>query len=112
MHFSGSSRHRPKIIFWTLSHGMFTTYKTHRRVNAPIEFHGFKAQYILYAGGCVISNMVLFALLYIIGASSWICLLLCFGLATLGIYITQRFSHRYGQYGCRKHQKPKKLTKV
>ena len=91
---------------------MYTTYKTHRRINAPIEFHGFKAQYILYAGGCVISNMVLFALLYIIGISSWICLVLCFGLATAGIYIIQRLSHRFGQYGWRKHQNSKRLPTV
>jgi len=81
---------------------MYTVFKVHRRVNAPVEFKGLKGQYILYAGASVIACMVLFAILYIAGVNSYLCLLLCFGIGALCIGRAFHLSQRYGIYGWRK----------
>jgi uncharacterized membrane protein YccC len=78
---------------------MYTVFKTHRRVNAPVEFKGLKGQYILYAGGVVIGSMILFAILYIVGVNSYLCLFLCFGIGISGISRAYHLSQRYGVYG-------------
>ncbi|MES1249574.1 MAG: DUF4133 domain-containing protein, partial [Chitinophaga rupis] len=44
---------------------MLPVYKVHRRINAPLQFKGFKAQYIFYAGGIIVGSMLFFAALYI-----------------------------------------------
>ena len=81
---------------------MYTVYKMHRRVNAPLEFHGLKAQYIFYAGGLVVADMLLFAILYIVGVNNYVCLALCFGIGAAGLGVCHYLSHRYGPHGWRK----------
>ena len=87
-------------------------YKTHRRINAPIEFRGFKAQYILYAGGSVIVSMILFAILFIAGLNSYMCLLVGFGMGAMGLGMAWHLSHRYGIYGWRKRRWAGKVPKA
>jgi len=93
---------------------MYTVFKVHRRVNSPVEFKGLKGQYILFAGAFVIASMVLFAILYISGVNSYLCLFLCFGIGAIGIGTTYHLSQRYGIYGWRKRRRarasPKALT--
>ncbi|MDO6433044.1 DUF4133 domain-containing protein [Flavitalea sp. BT771] len=91
---------------------MHTLYQVHRRVNTPIELNGLKGQYILYAGGTVLADLFLFAILYIAGVSSWVCLVLCFGMGVLGIGTAYHFSGRYGVYGWRKQQMAKQFPKA
>jgi len=91
---------------------MPTVYKIHRRVNAPIEFNGLKAQYILYAGGVIVGDLFLFAILYIAGISSWICLVVCCGLGSAGVGGAYHLSHRYGEYGWRKRRARRGVPKV
>ena len=76
-----------------------TIYITHRGINRPLEFKGLKAQYILYAGGIVVSDLLLFAILYISGLSSWICLPVCGGAGTAGVGMCYRCSRLYGEFG-------------
>jgi len=91
---------------------MPTTYTMHRRVNAPVEFKGLKGQYILFAGGTVVADLFLFALLYIIGLNHWICLVLCTGLGAVGIGGSYYFSRQYGVHGWRKRSVARKTPKV
>lgn len=91
---------------------MSTMYKIHRRIDAPIELGGLKGQYILYAGGCVIANMLLFAILYIAGVNNWICLLLCFGSGGVGIGMTHRYSRHYGPHGWHKRRLAARIPKA
>jgi len=91
---------------------MYTVFKVHRRVNAPVTFKGLKGQYILFAGAAVVSSMILFAVLYIAGVNSYICLLLCFGIGTIGIGGAYHFSHRYGVYGWRKRSRARASPKT
>ncbi|HVV07247.1 MAG TPA: DUF4133 domain-containing protein [Puia sp.] len=84
---------------------MYTVFKVHRRVNAPVEFKGLKGQYILYAGASVIACMVLFAILYLVGVNSYICLPVCFGIGALCIGRAFHLSQHYGIYGWRKRRR-------
>lgn len=91
---------------------MYTVFKVHRRVNAPVEFKGLKGQYILYAGASVIVCMVLFAILYIAGVNSYLCLLSCFGIGALCIGGAYHLSQRYGVYGWHKKRRARASPKV
>ncbi|HEY8970720.1 MAG TPA: DUF4133 domain-containing protein [Puia sp.] len=91
---------------------MYTIFKVHRRVNAPVEFKGLKGQYILYAGATVIGCMVLFAILYIARVNSYLCLFLCFGLGAMGIGRIYHLSQRYGVYGWRKSRRARRAPKA
>ena len=88
-----------------------STYKINRRVNAPIEFRGLKAQYILYAGGILTGDLLLFSILYVSGLSSWICVLTVAGLGGWGIHRVYRVSNKYGQFGLSKKRAVKKIPK-
>lgn len=84
-------------------------YTMHRRVNAPVEFKGLKGQYILFAGGTVVADLFLFAILHILGVNDLICLVLCFGTGAIGISGAYHFSRRYGIHGWRKRRMARKI---
>jgi len=88
---------------------MHTIYQVHRRVNAPIELKGLKGQYILYAVGAILADLFLFAIMYIAGVSSWVCLVLCFGMGAFGIGSAYKFSSWWGVHGWRKRQTAKQF---
>jgi hypothetical protein len=79
-----------------------SVYTINKGINKPIEFKGLKAQYIWWLGGGLLVLLLLFAILYIIGVNSFICLgvILVFG-SCLFAYV-YRLSHRYGEYGMMK----------
>jgi hypothetical protein len=81
---------------------MSSVYTINKGINKSIEFKGLKAQYIWYLGGGLLILLVLFAILYIMGVNSFICLgvILVFGSCLFG-YV-YRLSHRYGEYGMMK----------
>lgn len=74
-------------------------YSINRGINRPFTFRGLKAQYILYAGGIVLGDLLLYAILYISGLSSWLCLPVCGGLGVTGIGWCYKCSRKYGEYG-------------
>ena len=84
----------------------------HRRVNAPVEFKGLKGQYILFAGGTIIGGLFLFAILYIVGLNSWVCLVLCSGVGVMGVGGSFYYSHRYGVYGWRKRRLARRTPRL
>lgn len=79
-----------------------SVYQINKGINQSIEFKGLKAQYIWYLGGGVVSLMILFAILYIIGLPSF----LCVGwIGTAGAFLVlkiYRMSNKYGEYGMMK----------
>jgi len=81
---------------------MPTTYIMNRAVDKPIEFKGLKAQYILYAGGILVGDIFLFAILYICRLNSWVCILVSFGLGGGGVTLLYKSCKKYGQYGLAK----------
>src|SRR5882757_2609101 len=86
-------------------------YKINRRINAPIEFRGLKAQYILYAGGILTGDLLLFSILYVSGLPSWICVLAVAGLGGFGILRIYRVSNKHGQFGLLKKRAAKKIPR-
>lgn len=81
---------------------MSSVYKINKGINKPIEFKGLKAQYIWYLGGGLLALLILFAILYICGVNSFVCLGLIVILATALFMYVYKLSHDYGEYGMMK----------
>lgn len=88
-------------------------YPINRGINRAIEFKGLKAQYIWYLGGGLLILLILFAILYIVGVNTYLCLAVIVGLTLLLFSKIYRLSRTYGQYGLMKklavHQLPKTI---
>ena len=79
-----------------------SVYQINKGINKPIEFKGLKAQYIWYLLGGFIALLILFAVLYICGIHTILCLITVIGLGTyLFIHVT-KLSRKYGQHGMMK----------
>ncbi len=79
-----------------------SVYKINKGINKPIEFRGLKAQYIWYLGGGLVILLILFAILYIIGVNTFICVSL---IAILGVVLftwVYGISNKYGEHGMMK----------
>lgn len=90
---------------------MSTVYQINKGINRSIEFHGIKAQYIIYLAAGLVGLLILFAILYVIGIGIYI---------TLGIIIpsggglymaVQQYSKKYGEHGLLNHSAKKQLPK-
>jgi hypothetical protein len=84
-------------------------YLIHKGINKPITFKGLQGQYILYGGAILTGDMLLFAILYIGGVSTWISLPLTMTLGSAGILTISRLSHRYGAFGLLKKRAARRL---
>jgi hypothetical protein len=81
---------------------MATVYEINKGVNSAIEFKGIKSQYIIYLAIGMVFLLLLFAILFFIGVNSYVCLFIILP-AGAGLYLlTQRMSHKYGEYGLMK----------
>ena len=81
---------------------MSSVYKINKGINKPIEFKGFKAQYIWYLGISLVILLVLFAILYIVGVNTYVSLGLILVLGT-GLYMRiSKLSNKYGEHGMMK----------
>ncbi|RKR83340.1 uncharacterized protein DUF4133 [Mucilaginibacter gracilis] len=78
---------------------MSSVYQINKGINRAITFKGLKAQYIGYLAGGLVGLLVLFAILYIAGLNTYVCLFLIAGLGTGLVSTVFRLSHKYGQYG-------------
>lgn len=79
-----------------------SVYQINKGINKAIEFKGLKAQYIWYLGGCILALLILFAILYITGVNTFVCLGLILILGTLSVIKIYSLSNRYGEYGMMK----------
>lgn len=79
-----------------------SVYTINKGINKPVEFKGLKAQYIWYLGGGIICLLVLFAILYICGVNTLICLGLVVILCVLLFAYIYHLSRTYGEYGLMK----------
>lgn len=87
-------------------------YPINRGINRPITFRGLKAQYILYGGGIIAGDLLLFAVLYISGLNSWFCIIIAFGLGSYGTSIVYRLSNRHGEFGLARKRATKRIPKT
>lgn len=79
-----------------------SVYKINKGINKPIEFKGLKAQYIWYLGGGLVTLLILFAVLYIMGVNPFICVGLIVILGGILFTWVYRISNKYGEYGMMK----------
>lgn len=79
-----------------------SVYTTNKGINKPIEFKGLKAQYIWYLGGGLLALLILFAILYIAGVHTFICLFIIVGAATWLFMHVYKLSRKYGEHGMMK----------
>ncbi len=89
-----------------------SVYQINKGINKSIEFRGLKAQYIWYFAAGVIGLLILFAILYIIGINSFVCIgiiLIAGTVLTIKIYA---LSNTYGQYGMMKKLARRSVPKV
>lgn len=91
---------------------MSSVYKINKSINKPIEFKGLKAQYIWYLGGGLLGLLILFAILYICGVNSFICLGLILVLGTGLFMYVYKLSHDYGEYGMMKKIAARGIPKI
>jgi len=87
-------------------------YSINRGINKPIEFRGLKAQYIWYLGGGLLALLILFAILYICGVNTFVCLGLILSLGAGLFFCVYSLSHKYGEYGMMKKIAKKGIPKV
>jgi len=78
---------------------MSSVYSINKGINKAISFKGLKAQYIGYLAGGLVALLIGFAVLYICGVNTYVCVILIGGLGTGLVMTVFRMSHRYGQYG-------------
>ena len=79
-----------------------SVYQVNKGINRSIEFKGLKAQYIWYLGGGVVGLLIVFAIMYIIGLPTLVCIGVILGLGTLLVMKIYRMSHQYGEHGLMK----------
>ena len=79
-----------------------SVYSINKGINQSIEFKGLKAQYIWYLGGGVVSLMILFAVMYIIGIPSLICIAFVGTAGAFLVFKIYRMSNTYGEHGMMK----------
>ena len=79
-----------------------SVYTINKGINKPIEFKGLKAQYIWYLGGGLLALLILFAVLYICGVNTFICLGITLIAGTVLFIYVFRLSSKYGEHGMMK----------
>lgn len=89
-----------------------SVYQINKGINQSIEFKGLKAQYIWYLGGGVIALLIIFAVMYIIGIRSFICIGIILIAGTLLVIRIYGMSNKYGEYGLMKAIARKQVPKV
>lgn len=75
------------------------TYVVNKGINRSIVFRGLKGQYIWYAGGAMFIVMILYAVMYVCGVNTYLCLLIAVCLAAASIMAVYQLSASYGEHG-------------
>lgn len=89
-----------------------SVYRINKGINRSIEFKGLKAQYIWYLGGGVIVLMILFAILYIIGLPSILCIGVIITAGSILVIKVYAMSKKYGEHGMMKALAKKGIPRV
>lgn len=79
-----------------------SVYKINKGINQSIEFKGLKAQYIWYLAGGMVSLMILFAVLFVIGIPSLVCVGFIGMSGTVLVVKIYKMSRTYGEHGMMK----------
>jgi len=89
-----------------------SVYPVNKGINKSVEFKGLKAQYIWYLGGGLIGLLILFAVMYITGLNTFVCLAVIL-LAGAGLFVyVYRLSNTHGEFGMMKKLAQQHVPKV
>ena len=88
-----------------------SVYQINKGINQSIEFKGLKAQYIWCLGGGLVVLLILFAVLYIIGLPSLVCVGFIGAAGSFLVFKIYRMSNTYGEYGMMKALAKKQIPK-
>jgi hypothetical protein len=78
------------------------TYNINKGIGRTVEFRGLKAQYLFIFAGGLLGILILVMILYMAGTSSYICLFLGTGGASLIVWQTFSLNRKYGEHGLMK----------
>jgi len=81
---------------------MSSVYQINKGINKPIEFKGLKAQYIAYLAVGLLVLLILFAVMFIAGVSTFIALPIIVIAGSLLFSWVFRYSNKYGVHGLMK----------
>lgn len=87
-------------------------YTINKGINKSIEFKGLKAQYIWYLGGGLLVLLIGFAVLYICGVNTFVCLGIILISGTILFMQVYKLSHKHGEYGMMKSMAKRAVPKV
>lgn len=87
-------------------------YQINKGINKSIEFKGLKAQYIWYFAGGVIGLLILFAIMYIIGINSFVCIGIILIAGTVMVIKIYAMSNEYGEHGMMKKLAKRSVPKL
>ena len=87
-------------------------YNINKGVNRCIEFKGLKAQYIWYLGVGLVALMILFAISYVLGVNSYVCLVITLILGFILFSRVYKLSNTYGEHGMMKKAAARMLPTV
>lgn len=77
-------------------------YNINKGIGRTVEFRGLKAQYLFIFAGGLLAILILVMILYMAGISSYICLFLGAGGASLIVWQTFSLNRKYGEHGLMK----------
>ena len=77
-------------------------YSINKGINRSIEFKGLKAQYIWWLGGGLLVLLIIFAVLYICGVNTFLCLGIIVTSGTVLFMQVYHMSRKYGAHGMMK----------
>ena len=89
-----------------------SVYQINKGINQSIEFKGLKAQYIWYLGGGVVVLLIVFAVMYIIGLSTYLCIGIILTAGTFLVMKIYGMSNKYGEHGLMKTLARKQVPKL
>ena len=89
-----------------------SVYQINKGVNKCITFRGLKAQYVWYLGGGICALLMIFSGMFIIGVSSYICVMVILLAGSLLVYKVYGMSNKYGEHGLTKHMARRWVPKV
>lgn len=89
-----------------------SVYQINKGINKSIEFKGLKAQYIWYFAGGVIALLIMFAIMYILGINSFVCIGIILIVGTVLVIKIYAMSNEYGEYGMMKKLAKRSVPKA
>lgn len=87
-------------------------YSINKGINKSVEFKGIRAQYIVYLAAGLVILLVLFAMLYVAGVPSFLCIGLVLLLGISLVAVIYRLNNQYGQYGLLKKMAARRLPRA